>query len=62
MSVDSSAILYIVVECCRRRGLDPHAYLRDILTRLPHCTNWQIKNLTPQAWAQAQSLQAQVAA
>jgi transposase len=57
-----SAILYTVVECCRRRGLDPHAYLRDILTRLPHCTNWQIKNLTPQAWAQAQSLQAQVAA
>jgi hypothetical protein len=27
--------------------------LKDILTRLPHATNWQIKDLTPQAWAQA---------
>jgi hypothetical protein len=24
--------------------------LRDILTRLPHSTNWQIKDLTPEAW------------
>jgi len=46
-----SAILYTVVECCRRRGLDPYAYLRDILTRLPCSTNWQIEGLTPQAWA-----------
>jgi transposase len=46
-----SAILYTVVECCRRRGLDPFAYLRDILTRLPSATNWQINQLTPEAWA-----------
>jgi hypothetical protein len=46
-----SAILYTVVECCRRRGLDPFAYLRDILTRLPTATNWQIDQLTPEAWA-----------
>jgi transposase len=31
---ERSAILYTIVECCRRRGLDPFAYLRDILTRL----------------------------
>jgi len=24
-----SAILYTIVECCRRRGIDPFAYLRD---------------------------------
>ncbi len=47
-----SAILYTIVECCRRRGIDPAAYLREILTRLPHATNWQIKDLTPEAWAQ----------
>ncbi len=34
-----------------RRGLDPYAYLRDILTRLPHATNRQIDQLTPRAWA-----------
>jgi transposase len=46
-----SAILYTIVESCRRRGLDPYAYLRHVLTRLPHATNWQIADLTPEAWA-----------
>ena len=49
-----SAILYTIIESCRRRGLDPHAYLRDVLTRLPSMTNWQIKDVTPEAWAKAQ--------
>ncbi len=40
-----SAIIYSIIESCRRRGIDPHAYLRDVLTRLPHLTNWQIKEL-----------------
>jgi transposase len=48
---ERSAILYTIVECCRRRCLDPYAYLRDILTRLPSATNWQIPSLTPEAWA-----------
>jgi len=48
---ERSAILYTIVECCRRRGIDPYAYLRDILTRLPSATNWQIADLTPEAWA-----------
>ena len=47
------AILYTVVENCRRLGVDPYAYLRDILTRLPRATNRQIPDLTPQAWAKA---------
>jgi len=55
---ERSAILYTIVESCRRRGLDPYAYLHHILTRLPHATNWQIKDLTPEAWArQADSIQ-----
>jgi transposase len=48
---ERSAILYTIVECCRRRDIDPYAYLRDILTRLPSSTNWQIADLTPEAWA-----------
>jgi len=44
-----SAILYTVIESCRRRGLDPYAYLREVLTRLPHMTNWQIPEVIPAA-------------
>jgi transposase len=51
-----SAILYTIVESCRRRGLDPYAYLRHVLTRLPSATNWQIKDLTPEAWAREHQL------
>ena len=47
------AIIYTLVESCRRRGLDPYAYLRDVLTRLPHMTNHQIAGVTPAAWAKA---------
>ena len=50
---ERGAILYTLIESCRRRGIDPHAYLRDILTRLPTSTNWQVKDLTPEAWAKA---------
>jgi transposase len=46
-----SAIIYTLIESCRRRGLDPFAYLRDVLTRLPNMTNWQIPEVTPQAWS-----------
>ena len=45
-----SAILYTIIESCRCRGLDPYAYLRDVLTRLPSMTNWQVKSVTPAAW------------
>ena len=45
-----SAIIYTVIESCRRRGLDPYAYLRDVLTRLPQMTNRQIPEVTPAVW------------
>jgi transposase len=48
-----SAILYTIIESCRCRGIDPHAYLHDVLTRLPSMTNWQVKHVTPEAWAKA---------
>jgi transposase len=49
-----SAIIYTVIESCRRRGLDPYAYLREVLTRLPNMTNRQIPEVTPQAWSKIQ--------
>lgn len=43
-----SAIIYTLVENCRHRGIDPFAYLRDVLTRLPKMTNRQIPEVIPQ--------------
>lgn len=53
-----SAILYTIIEACRRRGLDPWAYLRDVLTRLPTLTNRQVKDVTPDAWAKGRPIAA----
>ena len=40
-----------IIETCRRRHLDPDAYLRDVLSRLPKMSNHQIPEVTPAAWA-----------
>jgi transposase len=50
---DRSAVLFTVIESCRRRGLDPFAYLRDVLTRLTAMTNRQNPEITPAAWGKA---------
>ncbi len=36
---DRSAIIYAIVVSSQRRGVDPLAHLRDILSRLPNLTN-----------------------
>ena len=51
---ERSAIIYTVIESCRRRQLDPYGYLRDVLTRLPHMTNRQIPDVTPETWKKTQ--------
>ncbi len=38
-----SAVIYTLIENCRRLRLDAYTYLRDLLQRLPHMTNRQIK-------------------
>jgi len=55
---ERSAIIYTLIESCRRREIDPWAYLRDVLTRLPHLTNRQIEQVTPEAWAKEQRAEA----
>jgi transposase len=47
------AIIYTVIETCRRKGIDPYAYLREILTRLPTLKNNQISEITPAARAKS---------
>jgi transposase len=54
---ERSAILYTVIECCRRRSLNPFAYLRDVLARLPNMTNRQVPEVLPSAWAKSRPLQ-----
>jgi transposase len=58
---ERGAILYTLVESCRRRGLDSYRYLREVLTALPTMTNWQIKDWTPEAWARRQRTQRKAA-
>ncbi len=53
---ERASIIYTLIECCRRRGIDPYTYLRDVLSRLPSMTNWQIKDITPEAWAKARRI------
>jgi len=47
------AVIYTVVESCRRRKIDPYAYLRDVLTRLPSATTAQVGDLLPERWGQS---------
>ncbi len=44
-----SAILFTLIEICRKRGINTFDYLRDVLARLPSMTNWQIKDIAPEA-------------
>ena len=48
-----SAIIYSIIESCRRHGVEPYTYLHDVLRRLPSMTNRQIKDIVPKAWAAA---------
>ncbi len=57
---ERSAVIYTLIECCRRRGLDPFAYLRDVLTRLPSMTTSQISDITPEAWGREQRAAAEL--
>ena len=50
-----TAILYTILESCRRRGIDPLAYLHDVLTRIPRYTNHTVHELTPENWAKARA-------
>ncbi|HWQ90962.1 MAG TPA: IS66 family transposase [Clostridia bacterium] len=47
---DRSAIIYTVIESCRRRSINPYAYLKDVLTRLPQMMIQQVHELLPATW------------
>ena len=49
------AILYTIVENCRRLGINPKEYLTDVLTRLPAMLASEAASLTPANWLKARS-------
>ena len=55
---ERSAILYTILESCKRRGIDQAAYLRDVFTRLPSMKITEIEQLTPENWLAAQKANA----
>ena len=42
---ERAAVIYSIIESCRRHGVEPYSYLRDVLTRLPSMTNRQSNKL-----------------
>ena len=51
---DRAAVLYSLIVSAQRRGLDPHAYLKDVLARLPAMTNHDdLTPLLPAHWKPA---------
>ena len=53
-----SAVIYSVLGSCRRLGIDPHEYLRDVLRRLPDMKITEIEQVIPAAWAKAKKFAA----
>jgi transposase len=45
-----SAVIYTIIQSCRRRGINPQEYLTDVLSRLPSMKNHQVKELLPSRW------------
>jgi transposase len=55
----AAAILYSLVQSAKRHGLDPFAYLRDVLEILPALSHKQIALLFPDKWKALQQTAAQ---
>jgi transposase len=47
----AAATFFSIVASCEMAGVDPFAYLRDVLSLLPDAKPAELKTLTPKAWA-----------
>jgi transposase len=45
-----SAVIYTIIQSCRRRGINPQEYLTDVLGRLPSITAQEAQQLVPSRW------------
>jgi transposase len=46
----NAAILYSTIETCKLKGINPFAYLKDVLTRLPTTLMKNLNQLLPYNW------------
>ena len=51
-----------MTQTCKQHRIDPFAYLKDVLARLPGLPGERLPGLAPHAWAQAQCRKAETAA
>lgn len=50
-----SAVIYSILQSCRRRGINPQDYLTDVLRRLPGLKTTELEPLLPGNWKKAQT-------
>jgi transposase len=50
-----SAVVYTIIQSCRRYGINPQEYLTDVLRRLPSMTTSQVRDLLPANWKPRQA-------
>jgi hypothetical protein len=53
---ETAAILFSFPSTCQRLGVEPWAYLHDVLTRLPATPAGQIGELLPDHWRAARQI------
>ena len=58
----TAAVLFSFTSTCHRLGIDPWAYLQDVLTRLPTTPAAGLNELLPHCWQEARRRSAQAAA
>jgi hypothetical protein len=58
---ERSAVIYTLLGSCRRQGVNPFDYLKDLFTRLPAARITEIKQFTPAAWTKAKEKEQAVA-
>lgn len=48
-------MIYTLLGSCRRHGIHPFDYLKDLFTRLPAAKITQIREFTPAGWVKAKA-------
>jgi transposase len=51
-----SAVIYTLIQSCRRHSINPQEYLNDVLARLPSMTSNQVRELLPDQWSKARQI------
>ena len=52
---ERSAVIYTLLGSCRRQGVNPFDYLKDLFSRLPAAKITEIKQFTPAAWVKTKA-------